>query len=120
MVSSVVRRTLSNTDCLFILLHQAVSIGSWDAGESTDEDERALSTQSAGTDCGSNKKYFKLEIHTDDYGFETSWALMREQSSATVKVASGPPSGTTYKDNNQYTGGKLFSVACNDFLQVVS
>jgi len=36
---------------------------------------------------------------------------MRKQSSSTVKVASGPPSGTTYRDNNQYTGGELSSDA---------
>ena len=102
-----------NTDRLFVILHQAASIGSWETDESIDETERALATESAATDCGSNKKYVKIDIRTDEYGFETSWTLMRKQSSSTVKVASGPPSGTTYGDNNQYTGGEFFSVAYN-------
>jgi hypothetical protein len=88
------------------LTPQAVSIGSWETIGSIDEDERALAA-----DCGSNKKYFKLDIRTDDFGFETSWTLAKKQSNTLVKIASGPPSGTIYRDNNMYNGGELFRIA---------
>jgi len=87
---------------------QAASIGSWETDESIDGDERDLAAN-----CGSNRKYFDLDLRTDAYGFEQSWTLMRKQSNTWVKVASGPPSGTTYGDNSRYTGGELFSVAYN-------
>ena len=29
-----------------------------------------------------------------------------------VKIASGPPSGTTYRDDNEYIGGELVGAAC--------
>jgi hypothetical protein len=76
-----------------------------------DQDERELSTQSsAAVDCGSSKKYFKLDLRTDNYGFETSWVLAKKQSNSLVKIASGPPSGTTYRDDNIYLGGELLAV----------
>ena len=93
------------------LTPQAVSIGSWETIGSIEEDERALATESAASDCGSNKKYFKLDIRTDDYGFETTWTLAKKQSNTLVKIASGPPSGTIYRDNNMYIGGELFRIA---------
>ena len=93
------------------LTPQAISIGSWETIESINEDERALGAESAASDCGSNKKYFKLDIRTDNYGFETSWILAKKQSNTLEKIASGPPSGTIYRDNNMYSGGELFRIA---------
>jgi len=95
----------------------ADSIGNWDTDESNiDRDERDLSTESSsGTDCGSNKKYFKLDLQTDDYGFETSWLLAKKLSNSMVKIASGPPSGTTYRDDNEYIGGYCLSAGSYKF-----
>ena len=84
------------------LTSQIDSIGNWETDESFDQDERDLATA-----CGTNLKYFKLDLRTDDYGFETSWILAKKQSNTLVKIASGPPSGTTYRDDNVYVGGEL-------------
>jgi hypothetical protein len=113
--SLVTERTLISTSRVFFLhapsTTQAISIGNWDVTDLStiiDQDERDLSTQSsAAVDCGSSKKYFKLDLRTDSYGFETSWVLAKKQSNSLVKIASGPPSGTTYRDDNVYLGGEL-------------
>ncbi|KAL3791458.1 hypothetical protein ACHAW5_008077 [Stephanodiscus triporus] len=102
----------SNRD---VSIPTAISIGSWETIESINEDERALGTESAASDCGSNKKYFKLDIRTDNYGFETSWILAKKQSNTLEKVASGPPSGTNYRDNNMYIGGYCLSAGTYKF-----
>ncbi len=46
--------------------------------------------------------YAKVEIVTDNSGFETSWKI-RDGNGALV--ISGPPQGTAYDDNRSYTGG---------------
>ncbi|KAL3806233.1 hypothetical protein ACHAXA_003752, partial [Cyclostephanos tholiformis] len=88
----------------------ADSIGNWESGESIYQQERDLATV-----CGSNQKYFKLDLRTDSYGFETSWLLAKKQSNSLVKIASGPPSGTTYRDNNDYIGGYCLSAGTYKF-----
>ena len=103
--SGLTQRTFcmaSRSSSLHRLTPQADSIGNWESGESIYQQERDLAT-----DCGSNQKYFKLDLRTDSYGFETSWLLAKKQSNSLVKIASGPPSGTTYRDNNDYIGGEL-------------
>lgn len=51
--------------------------------------------------CNSGQTYAKVEIITDNSGFETSWKIRKNGS----LVLAGPPQGTQYDDNNLYVGG---------------
>jgi hypothetical protein len=74
-------------------------------GESIYQDERNLAK-----DCGPGKKYFKLDLKTDIHGSETSWTLSKKQNNTLVKIAAGPPSGTTYQDDHAYIGGAFLGI----------
>ncbi len=72
---------------------------------------RALGDSSSnpvGRQCSSNQKYFKIDLRTDEYGFETSWTLKKRSSStgSWTAVASGPPDGINYAASSSYQGGK--------------
>lgn len=55
--------------------------------------------------CGSGETFVKVEVLTDNSGFETSWKI-RKLSGALVIASAGPPEGTSYYDDNMnYTGG---------------
>jgi hypothetical protein len=58
--------------------------------------------RSLQSNCGSSQKFVKIEILTDNSGFETSWKIRK--GSGTLVIA-GPPQGTQYDDNRSYTGG---------------
>lgn len=91
----------------------AVSAGNREkTDDSIVEDERDLSAE---TDCGPNRAYFRLDLRTDGYGFETSWMLARVQDDALVKIASGPPSGTSYRDDAEYVRGYCLSAGTYRF-----
>ncbi|KAL9189149.1 hypothetical protein ACHAXT_011639 [Thalassiosira profunda] len=50
--------------------------------------------------CGQGKSEFKMMIFTDNYGYETKWALYRGQT----RMARGPPANSKYADKKQYNG----------------
>ena len=51
--------------------------------------------------CGDNKSEIRIFLKTDNYGYETSWALRNQQGKV---VAKGPPQGTNYADKTSYSG----------------
>eukprot|EP00571_Detonula_confervacea_P016091 CAMPEP_0172310254 /NCGR_PEP_ID=MMETSP1058-20130122/11375_1 /TAXON_ID=83371 /ORGANISM="Detonula confervacea, Strain CCMP 353" /LENGTH=369 /DNA_ID=CAMNT_0013023031 /DNA_START=8 /DNA_END=1117 /DNA_ORIENTATION=- len=67
---------------------------------SFDQGDRVLTK-----DCGENKKYFKIDLRTDAYGFETSWQLKTRQGNKWIQTESGPPGNNNYADSKEYTGG---------------
>lgn len=60
------------------------------------DDDRALSK------CRSNEQFFKLDLTTDNYGFETRWVL---KTASDTPIMRGPPSGTNYASNTRYLEG---------------
>ena len=56
--------------------------------------------------CQSNEKLFRLNFVTDNYGYETSWSLEKQNGSSWTKIMSGPPGSSKYADNTQYMGSK--------------
>jgi len=50
--------------------------------------------------CSDNARLFKLTLNTDDYPWETSWALMGVNG----EIASGPPANTNYARGNRFVG----------------
>ena len=67
-----------------------------------DQDERALMR-----DCSGNQKYFRLDLTTDNYGFEDTWDLLRLQGNVWRQVQSGPPNQTKYASNSRFVGGEI-------------
>jgi len=63
--------------------------------EPAPEDDRHLQN------CAPNQKYFKVDLTTDNYGFENSWTLKKDGE----LVQKGPPSSSRYDDNTRYVGG---------------
>ncbi|KAL3758400.1 hypothetical protein ACHAWU_008736 [Discostella pseudostelligera] len=75
---------------------------------------RGLGTTSSnplGRTCQSNQKYFKIDLRTDQYGFENSWTLQKRNSSTGgwTTLASGPPAGMNYDGSSSYQGGYCLS-----------
>eukprot|EP01082_Thalassiosira_pseudonana_P007930 g6595.t1 g6595 contig23:833300-835174(+) len=60
---------------------------------------RALQANDA---CDPSESYFKIDITTDNYGFENDWTL---KSSTGDLVQKGPPGNSNYADNTRYVGG---------------
>mmetsp|Transcript_44278 Transcript_44278/g.79432 ORF Transcript_44278/g.79432 Transcript_44278/m.79432 type:complete len:418 (-) Transcript_44278:222-1475(-) len=60
-------------------------------------------------DCSRNEQYFKLDLQTDDYGFENSWTLKKRQDNKWAQIQSGPPDGKNYSGNNRFIGGFCLS-----------
>ena len=52
--------------------------------------------------CNDGQTYAKVEIFTDNSGFETSWKIRKANGAL---VIAGPPQGTQYEDNSLYVGG---------------
>ncbi|KAL7433306.1 hypothetical protein ACHAXH_005078 [Discostella pseudostelligera] len=52
--------------------------------------------------CNYGQMYAKVEIITDNSGFETSWKIRKADGEL---VIAGPPQGTAYDDNSLYVGG---------------
>ena len=50
--------------------------------------------------CNDNARLFKLILDTDNYPWETSWALVGPSG----RIASGPPANTNYARGNRYVG----------------
>lgn len=59
--------------------------------------------------CSNGQKYFRLEIKTDNYGFESSWKLMKKNGNSWSKKKSGPPGNTKYGAKATYVGGFCLS-----------
>lgn len=80
--------------------------GSDDAEETNwlNQDHRELAK-----DCGGNQEYFKIDVQTDEFGFENSWKLKKRQNNKWVQIKSGPPNGSEYAGNNRFTGGYCLS-----------
>ena len=58
--------------------------------------------------CQQGEGYWTLQLTTDDYGFETKWALYADDGD--IKVSSGPPEPYNYADNTNYFGVKCLPV----------
>ncbi|KAL7462061.1 hypothetical protein ACHAXS_002462 [Conticribra weissflogii] len=63
--------------------------------------------------CQSNEKWFKFDMTTDNYGFETTWELVKKNGGGTV--LSGPPTNSNYADNTRYIGGKCLGPGNYEF-----
>ena len=66
------------------------------------QDERALMR-----DCSGNQKYFRLDMTTDNYGFEDTWILQRLRGNVWQQVQFGPPRNTKYASNSRFVGGEV-------------
>lgn len=72
-------------------------------GESTEESSTLFST-SVGSKCKQDESMWSLDLITDEYPFETSWALVREEGIAPSRIlAVGPPVGTYYERHSHYS-----------------
>jgi len=72
--------------------------------EETPADSRMLRN-----DCDDNEKYFRLDIRTDEYGFENEWVLKKKKNGSWQNVEQGPPKGRNYGGRNTYIGGFCLS-----------
>lgn len=69
-------------------------------------------------DCGQNKKYLRVDLQTDSYGFENKWKLKEKQGNKWVEIESGPPGQHKYGRNKRYTGG--YCLAAGDYRFFIS
>ena len=65
-------------------------------------------------ECADGEKYFKIDLTTDNYGFENRWTLKTTDGDLVQK---GPPDNTNYADNTRYLGG--FCVAPGSYVFTV-
>ena len=71
------------------------------------DDDRSLGFADSGSSrCIGDEKYFKMDLTTDSYGFETSWALTSVNGELIQK---GPPANKNYASNSRYYGGLCLS-----------
>jgi len=63
--------------------------------------------------CKSNEKWFKFDMTTDNYGFETTWELVKKNGGGTI--LSGPPKNSNYADDTRYIGGKCLEPGNYEF-----
>mmetsp|Transcript_10489 Transcript_10489/g.19070 ORF Transcript_10489/g.19070 Transcript_10489/m.19070 type:complete len:375 (-) Transcript_10489:232-1356(-) len=61
---------------------------------------RALSS----VDCEEDEQSFRLDLSTDNYGFENRWKLLKNTSNGPREVYSGPPARRNYARNARYIG----------------
>eukprot|EP00804_Cyclotella_cryptica_P015903 CCRYP_006388-RA/>CCRYP_006388-RA protein AED:0.08 eAED:0.08 QI:3191/1/1/1/0.5/0.33/3/246/591 len=65
-------------------------------------------------ECATGEKYFKIDLTTDNYGFENRWTLKTTDGDLVQK---GPLDNTNYADNTRYLGG--FCVAPGSYVFTV-
>ena len=63
------------------------------------QEDRLLSSK-----CKDDEKFLRLDLSTDDYGFETTWRLMEKTSSGPKEIAAGPPDNRNYGKRQRYIG----------------
>ncbi|KAL7547206.1 hypothetical protein ACHAWF_010523 [Thalassiosira exigua] len=63
-----------------------------------DKDERMLAK------CDGDESSFKIDLTTDNYGFETSWTLEALEGGKWTQIESGPPGAFNYAKNTRYLG----------------
>lgn len=56
----------------------------------------------SSTNCDVDESYVKLDLITDDFGYQTRWALKKSRRNAIMR---GPPEGSVYESNTNYTSG---------------
>ena len=64
-----------------------------------EQDDRMLVT------CSGDEEMFRIDLTTDNYGFETSWKLeAKNDDNNWNAIESNPPAGSNYADNSRYIG----------------
>ncbi|KAL7529567.1 hypothetical protein ACHAXR_006401, partial [Thalassiosira sp. AJA248-18] len=63
-----------------------------------DQDDRML------VKCSGDQESLRIDMTTDNYGFETSWKLEVLDGKKWTQIESGPPDVSNYADNNRYIG----------------
>ncbi|KAL7542082.1 hypothetical protein ACHAXR_011501 [Thalassiosira sp. AJA248-18] len=67
-------------------------------------------------DCGEDEKYLRLDMTTDDYGFENDWKLKMRQGNKWSQIEAGPPDGRNYGKSQRYIGGYCLSAGDYKFI----